>query len=795
MLQNYLKIALRNLVKQKLYAFVNIFGLAIGLACVILILVYVRYELSFDRFHENADRIFRIVQRQPGNVFLGSDHFAVTPAPLASTLVDEYPEVTHATTITSNNALISHGDVHFYEEGLKADAHLFEVFTFPMIHGIAETALVEPNTIVLTESLARKIFGDEDPMGQTLIHQNQDAFTVTGVIEDVPDNAHFTFAFVTSIRSDSNYLRNLEEGRWNNNSWFTYFLLEEGSDYQQVQAKMRAFTEKYLADDDDDPDELNQYYIQPMTDIHLRSHVNFEMGTNNDMKYIYLFSAIALIILLIACVNYMNLATARSITRAREVGMRKVVGAHRWQLIQQFIGESMLLAFLAMVLAMVLVFLLLPVFGSLVERDLSLGLVGGGTLLLGLLGIGLVVGFVAGSYPALFMAALRPVHVLKGSMERRARRSRLQSLLVVGQYAISIMLVAGSLIIYQQLRYIQNKEIGYNRDHVVVLRIRDADVRENQETIKSELQRHGNVTAVTFTSHLPTRIASSTTVQGWEGSNEDDELSIYRTNVDYDFLDVFELKLADGRIFSPDFASDTIAFVINETAVRALGWREGEGVGKRFKDGDEEGSVIGVLKDFHMHSLHQPIQPLMLRMDGNWFGYIAAKVRPDDLPQTLAFLEETMRRFTPYPFEYEFLDETFDQLYKTEIKLGEAFGYFTLLALLIASLGLFGLAAFSAEQRTKEIGVRKVLGASVPAIVLLLSKEFTRLVVVAFVLAIPVAYLAMNRWLEDFAYRIDVSWPVFLAAGLAALLVALLSVGYQAFKAARVNPVVSLRYE
>ena len=796
MVKNYLKIAFRNLFKQKLYAVVNIVGLAVGLACVILILRYVQYELSFDTFHEKADQIHRIVQRQPGNVFLGSDHFAVTPAPLAQTLVSEFPEVLYATTIDSYNALLSHSDQHFYEDGLRADEHVFQVFTFPMIQGNPETALAEPNTIVLTASLAAKIFGDEDPMGKILIHQNEDPFTVTGVIEDVPANAHFTFSYITSIRSQENYVSNLERNSWNSNSWFTYFVVQEDVSQDQLQAKMPAFTQKYLADDEDDPDdpnERNQYIVQALTSIHLYSHVNFEMSANNDIKYIYLFSAIALVILLIACVNYMNLATARSITRAKEVGMRKVVGAHRGQLIRQFIGESMLMVFFALVLALILVHVLLPIFGRLVERDLALNYAEEGWLLLGLGGIGLVVSLFAGSYPALFMSALRPIHVLKGALGRGVRRSRLRSLLVVGQYTISIVLVIGSLVIYQQLRFIQNKELGYDREHVVVMPIRDRAVRQNTETIKNELRRHADVISVSTSSHLPARIASSTTVERWEGSSEGDELAIYQANIDYDFLDVFELELAEGRNYSRDFPSDTVgAFLLNETAVKALGWDTA--IGKQFHYWRTDGPVIGVVKDFHMHSLHQPIQPLMLRL-GGWVRHLSVKIRPQDIPGTLDFLEETMAQFSPYPFEYEFLDETFDQLYKTELRLGEAFGYFTLLALLIASMGLFGLAAFAAERRTKEIGVRKVMGASVPGVILLLSKGFTKLVAVAFVLAAPVAYFAMNHWLEDFAYRVDLSWPIFVVAGLAALLVSWLSVGYQSMKAARVNPVESLRYE
>ena len=624
MLKHYLTIALRTLSKQKLYTFVNLFGLTLGLTCVILILVYVQYERSFDRFHEQAERIHRIVQQQPGNVYLGSDRFAVTPAPLAGTLVSEFPEVTHATTIDTYSALLSRDDQHFYEEGLWADAHLFEVFTFPLLQGTPETALAEPNSLVLTTSLAQKIFGDEDPMGQTLLYQNQEAYTVTGVIEDVPDNAHFTFSYVASLISQNSYKRSLDNNRWNNNSWYTYFLLPQGYDYSELQAKMPAFTLKYLVDEDDDPEERNRYAVQPLTSIHLRSHINFEIAPNNDIKYIYLFSAIAVVILLLACINYMNLAVARSIKRAREVGMRKVVGAHQWQLIVQFIGESVLMSLLALALALLLAYLLLPAFGTLVERALHLDYAGDGWLLPGLLAIALVVGVVSGSYPAFFMSSLRPVHVLKGTPRHRTGRRGLPSLLVVGQYALSIILVAGSLVIYQQLRFIQNKELGYNREHVVTINIRDSALRQNRRVVKDELLRYPNVIGATVSSSLPTRISSSTTVHGWEGSTEDDELPIYQANVDYDFLDVFEIDLAEGRFFSRDFASDTAgAVVLNETAVKALGWEPGAAVGKQFKRWQDEGSVVGVVKDFHMHSFHQPIQPLMFTINADWASYFS----------------------------------------------------------------------------------------------------------------------------------------------------------------------------
>ena len=625
--------------------------------------------------------------------------------------------------------------------------------------GHPETALAEPNTIVLTQSLAEKIFGDENPMGKTLTFQNQEAYTVTGVIEDVPDNAHFTFSFVRSLVSSSDYLGALDY--WSRISWYTYFVLQEEAAYAPLQAKMEALAETYYPDEN--PEKRWQYIIQPLTSIHLRSHTNFELSTNGNTTSIYLFFGIALAILLLACVNYMNLAVARSVTRAREVGMRKVVGANRRQLVTQFIGESVLLAMLALMLAIALVLFVLPVFSAFVERDLSLDYAQSGLLLLALVGMMLLVGVISGSYPALFMASLEPTRVLKGRLEHGSRRSRLRSLLVVGQYAVSIMLVAGSLIMYQQMRFIQSKEMGYNRDHVVTMRVRDQNVRENVETIRSELLRQPNILGVTSSGHLPTRIDNHLSARRWEGSREDEQLMIYGTGVNYDFLEVFGIELVEGRTFSRAFATDTSrAYLFNETAVKALGWEAA--VGKQIDINGEGGRIIGVVKDFHLQSLHQAIEPLLLYLDSDWKNYLSVKVAPENLRETLASIEGTIQAFSSYPFEYQFLDEAFDQLYKTELKLGQLIGLFTLLALLIASLGLFGLAAYTAEQRTKEVGIRKVLGATAPGLVILLSKEFTRLVVVAFVVAVPVAYYGMNQWLEVFAYRVKIGPMVFFVA-------------------------------
>ncbi|HLG40372.1 MAG TPA: ABC transporter permease [Chitinophagaceae bacterium] len=795
MIKNYLKIAWRNVLHEKGYAFINVFGLAVGLTCFILILLFVQHELSYDRFYENPDRIYRVVKRHPGTNFHGLDSWAVTPPQLPAAFIDEFPEVSAATSIVNQNALLSLDEQHYWEKGLWADANFFRVFSFPVLQGNPETALAEPNTIVLTSSLANKIFGKKNPVGATLLYEKDNFYTVTGVIPDVPENSSIKYAFITSIRSQTYYTQSLKDNNWSS-SWHTFFKLAEDTDHAQLQSKMPAFVEKHVPDAGDDPNTRVQYIIQPLSDVHLRSQFNFDIAFTGDIKYVYLFSTIGFLILLLACVNYTNLAVARSIKRTREVGLRKVIGANRRQLIWQFLAESVLMAFLAFALALVTVKLLLPFFSQMMERPIQMDYQGDGLLLPALLVLVVLVGLLSGSYPAFFMASLRPMQALTGKQDNRTERFHLQRLLMVGQYAVSIVLVAGSFVIYKQMQFVQQKELGFDREYVVTVPVRDETLRKNYEVIRNEWLQDHRVLAVTSSSALPTYVPSNNGISGLQGSNATDRLDVYMTYSDYDFLEVFGMKLAAGRTFSRQISSDLLgAAVINEATVRALGWTPEEALGKTFVHNDGERTIVGVVKDFHMHSMHMPIEPLVIRLEPTRMGYISAKVRPGNLSGTIASLEHSLKQFTPYPFEYQFLDEHFDQLYKTELRLSETFGFFTILALLIASLGLFGLAAYAAETRTKEIGIRKVLGASAAHIVSLLSKDFLKLVIIGFVIAVPIAWYAMNRWLEDFVYRIIVEWWVFALAGLLTVTIALLAVSFQSVKAALTNPVDSLRSE
>ncbi|MEM9674491.1 MAG: ABC transporter permease [Bacteroidota bacterium] len=791
MFKSYFKIAWRSMLKQKLYSFINIGGLSIGLSCFILISLYVQHELSYDRFYDNADQIYRIYQREVGDFYLGTDLFATTVPELAPALMEEFPEVVHAATLRETNALLGYEESNYYEKGFWGDKHFFDVFPYSFVQGNPQTALEKAESIVLTESLAKKIFGNRDPMGQSLTYQNQQDFIVTGIIKDLPTHSSFQFSFISSILSSGTYVREMEQQDWNNNDFHTFFTLAEGTKPLTLQEKLPILQDKYFTRK---PRHEHIYMVQSLLNLHLDGSKNFDIGLKGNPKYLSLFSFVAVIVLLLACINYMNLAIARSIRRAREVGLRKVIGAIRWQLIGQFIGESVLITFLGLLLALGLTYFLLPTFTYLLERPIELNFLENKFLLPSLLLLVLVVGISSGSYPAFFMSSLRPVQVLKGKIQGKISGVRLQKWLIIGQYAAAIILVISSFVIYQQFQFIHNKELGYNKEHVVTVSVLDRGIFKHIDVLKNEWFTHPKIISVATTAELPTNVTSGTVIRHINESKEGG-FEVYRARIDFDYLDVFDIELLAGRDFSAEFVSDPEeSIILNETAAKALGWTPEEAIGKFVKD-HKKRTVIGVVKDFHMHSMHMEIAPLMLEMSLDYFAFIAIKVRPDNLEGTLAFLEESLGDYSPYPFEYQFLDEQFDRLYQVDTRLGEIFGFFTLLSIFIASMGLFGLAAFTAEQRTKEIGIRKVLGASISNIVSLLSQDFLKMIFIGFLLAIPVAWYAMHQWLQDFAYRIDIEWWIFALAGIFAIAIALFTISSQSIRAALANPVDSLRNE
>ncbi|NIR49132.1 FtsX-like permease family protein [candidate division KSB1 bacterium] len=798
MLKNYLVIAFRNFFKQKGSAFINVLGLAVGIACCLFILLYVKDELSYDRFHKRSDDIYRVVRTSS----------AMTCAPLAPAMVDAFPVVQKAIRIMPDDMSISRGREKRFKEDrvFFVEPEFFNIFSFPLIKGNPETVLDDPQSLVITEEMAQKYFGNENPVGQVLTVHGEEVLDlkVTGIVESAPANSHFHFDFLLSFKLVEMFSGRMDN--WSTNWLYTYLLLDEGASARNLQVQLPDFFETHTGK------AWNYFRIQPLTDIHLYSDVSWEIEPQSSIKYVYTFSAIAILILLIACINFMNLATARSANRAQEVGMRKVLGAHRRQLIKQFIGESFLMTFMALLLALLLVEMFLPTFNYLSGKALSFSLFENKVLLLALLAIALFVGLVAGSYPAFFLSTFQPVKVLKGRLGREDGTSgaKLRKVLVVLQFVISVFLIIGTAVVYSQLSYMQNKRLGFEKEQVVVLPIEDDSLTEDSEFVKTELLQHPDVVTATASDNVPGRGVSDFPyrLEGAQGE-EDMWKAVWDTYfVDADFIETLDIELKAGRTFSKERATDSESFILNETAVKKAVDLYGETwsspIGKQLDfytpgqsgwEVSKQGTVIGVVKNFHYRSLHETIGPLVIQTAKSP-DQLLIKIRASEISSTLGFLKQNVDAFFPgQPFEYYFLDSHFDQLYRSEQRLGEIFKYFAFLAIFIACLGLFGLAAYTAEQRTKEIGIRKVLGASVAGIVGLLSKDFVKMVLIANVIAWPIAWYAMHRWLQNFAYRIDIDWFVFALAGGLALIIALATVSSQAIKAALINPVESLRYE
>jgi putative ABC transport system permease protein len=803
MIKNYLTVAWRNLKRNKAYSALNVLGLAVGLAVFLLIMLFVRTELGYDRYHANGRNIYRVVQEQPGNVYLGSNVFAVTPGPLAAAMVQDFPEVLAATRIDNwGGVLVRVGEKSFLESEIHwADPQTFEIFSFPIVRGEGGPALKNPLSVLLSESAAARFFGGDDPVGRTLALQAYEMnaeFQVAGVFRDIPANSHFTLNVVAPFETMGR-IQQTDLTRWGNNSYYTYILLRDGADPKALEAKLVPFIAKYEAERGWKHDgEHSRYFLQSLTSIHLHSRANFDFGLIGDGRFVFLFASIAVLVLAIACVNYMNLATARSLKRAKEVGLRKVVGAGKGQLVRQFLGDAMVLSFLALGLAVGFVLAALPAFRRFVERDIVFDPFRDAALTPALVLLAAVVGAVAGSYPALFVSGFRPVSSLKGTGASRAKGRGLRNALIVFQFSASIALILCTVVVGGQLAFIRNTDMGYDRDQILVLTPRGG-VGTGLEAFKNEIRSNPAVVRVASSSCLPNNVTSSTHAQ-WPGRPEDLEIPIYVVDADYDFPELFGLELVRGRSFSRDFPSDAGgAFLINEAAQRALGWDDpiGREFGRKGRDSAEaKGRIVGVLKDFHMHSLHLSIMPLYISLDPARTNRISIKLRGGDIPAAMASIRRTWEKFAPeYPFEFSFFDQIFDRAYRTERRLGTMFGAFAGLAVLIACLGLLGLAAFAAEQRTKEIGLRKVLGASTSSVIALLSRDFMKWVAVANVVAWPIGYFAMRSWLSHFAYRIDLTVPMFLGAALAAFLIAGSVISLQTYRAAAANPADSMRYE
>ena len=793
MIANYLKVAIRNLMRNKTFSAINILGLAIGMACCMLILLYVQDELSYDQHHKNAHRIYRLAAEIQSEGAPG--RFALTSFPMGSTLVQEFPSVEDAVRFhrKDEKTLVANEQRHFYERGvLFVDANVFQVFDFPLSKGDPQTALQEPNSIVLTEAMARKYFGDEDPMGRTL-SLGGNTYKITGVLRNSKHRSHLQFDFLASL--------NISKG-WLSIDFYTYLLLQATQAADEVETKLPGFIDRHLGAEIEAAGIHLKLFLQPVTDIHLHSHLDFEISPNGDIRYIYLFLVIAFIVLMLACINFMNLSTARSVYRSKEIGMRKVVGANRGELIGQFLGESTLLASIATLIACVMVEILLPSFEAFVERDLVFDVLRSRDVLLVLVGIVLIAGALSGGYPALFLTAFQPVAALKGVTDASLKKPRTQKTLVVVQFTISIVLVIGTGVVYDQAGFIRNKRLGFQKEHVVVMPSVSSQAMERYGDIVST---HSAVLNVSASSTVPCREIANHLFQPLMDEGHNDVLVMNVMFVDHEFIETFGIEVIDGRSFSEDFKSDRNGtFMLNQAAMRKLGWAssENKNFAHVYNEAGEfkvnvQGEVVGVVRDFHYKSFHHEIEPLVIMLvDGAWTKYLSIRIRPENVAGTLDFLKTQWREVVPNtPFEYSFLDTSFDRLHRTEARLGMLFGGFSALAIVVAGLGLFGLSTFSVQQRTKEIGVRRALGASVSSIVFLFSKEYVLLVGVANLIAWPVAYYAMNRWLESFAYRADPAISTFVIGGLLSMCIALFTVSYETCKAARANPVDALRYE
>lgn len=802
MLKHYLKSAYRNLLKHKGYTLINIIGLAVGMACCYMITMYVQDELSYDRYHENSDRIYRVLHgyqdANDGEAIpsLAPEEYQVWGnAPIGPAMVAEFPKIRKLMQFTSPNAfLMEHGEKRYQEENvIFADSTTFDVFSWKFIYGYPKNALTEPFSIVLTESLAQKYFGDKDPVGQTLILENKDPYKVTGVMEDVPANSHFNFSALISMSTFKQLRPEIFEW-WGYVDFYTYFLLQEKTDIASLEAKIPEFINRHVP-----KDMAYNIDFEPLTDAYMYSVAGRQPGTTVRPSNVYIFSVIAVFILLIACINFMNLSTARSMERAKEVGVRKVAGAHQSGLIQQFLGESIILSLFAAAFALILVKISLPALQEISGKDFSQISIFSLKNISVLFAASVVVGVLAGSYPAWVLSSFRPALVIKDVFKTSFKGVVLRKGLVVFQFSLSMALIAGTAIVFSQLEHLQSKDLGFRQEQMLVIDFGgDNQVRQKLETIKTSILDHPDVKGASASRAVPGDFLPNayTEVQSSDGELIGHAPLIYE--VDFDFIDNFEIEMAAGRPFSRDFQSDTTqSLLLNEAAAKLYGYHQPEElIGKRFTQWGREGIVIGVVKDFNFRSLHNKVEPLSLRYEPFSASRLSLRVESSNLSKTIAEIEQTWNRLVPHrPFLYSFLDDSFNKQYQADLRFGQIFSVFAGLAIFIACLGLLGLATFTAKQRTKEIGIRKVLGASVTNIVALLSKDFIQLVIISIVIATPLSWYAMNQWLKDFAYQVKIGPGIFVVAGLIAIAVALTTISWQSVKSALANPIKSLRNE
>lgn len=798
MLRNYVTVIFRHIKAHKGYSFVSLASLAIGLSCSILIFLYVAYELSYDAYHGGAAQIFRVLREyKDGAAWINSSEH-----PLAASLKKDFPEVIKASRVKKIDevGIVGFGPKRFYEERIYfVDQDFLDMFTFPLLSGEQASALKEPFSVLLTQDMAEKYFGRKEALGEVLrikewYSDQMFDYKVSGVLKNVPKNSHFAFDFLISY----NTMYSLKRGGKNSvETWGyfepkTYVKLAPGGDPESLEQKFPEFLKIHKGEDS----ESEKMHLQPLKSIHLGGNMRYELERNSDRRLVAIFSAIAAFILIIACLNYVNLSVARSAKRAVEVGVRKVVGAERSQLIRQFLGEAMITSILALLISLLAVSLALPAFRGLTERDLGLDLARNPALLLILLGLTLFAGLLSGSYPALLASSFQPIHIIKGTLKVGSKGSAaFRNSLVIIQFVVSIALLVSTFVVHNQLRFIRTRDLGFDQARIVTIYTMDAGLKRNPEPLKRDLLQNPDIQGVSASLDLPTTIRRSSTVE-WAGQEGSKKASMNFTFVDDDFFDVYGVGMKTGRNFSSEFPSDkTQGVILNGAAARELGWDDP--LGKRLSVQGRDWTVIGVTNDFNYQSLHWKIDPLVfVYFEGRGMDYLSIKIRPENVSRTLAFIEEKWKAFSPaFPFQGSFLDERIDRIYRSEQRLEKSFGVFTFLSLAIACLGLFGLVSFMLEQKRKEIGIRKVLGADSRTIVFLLAKEYMKCLALAAVAAWPIGYFIMRNWLQNFAYRTRMGVGIFILSGLVALILTLLTVGYQSVKSAAASPADSIRYE
>jgi putative ABC transport system permease protein len=820
MLSNYFKIAWRNMMKSKVFSFINIFGLAVGFTCCMLISLYLYNELSFDRYHKNADHLYQLGTTfiRPGKTPSPDDNTPNNPSRMGKMMQDEFPEIAASARLlkafSDDKTLLQltgeNGEVKsFYEtKGYLADSNFFQLFTYHFVEGNPVNSLREPNSVVLSKEIADKIFGNTPALNH-VIHISSSTngdhdFKVTGVFKPDVKPSHIDARFFMSMTGGNmESFINSHSDLASNNMFYTYFLLNPGADAKKLEAKFPAFIEKYAGKDLRAMGFYKKQFLTPLRDIHLFSKTPSNVTASGSVTYLYILASIAIFILLIACINFMNLSTARSSRRSAEVGVRKVLGAERRGLIRQFLGESILLSFIAFLFAIAFTWFLLPLFGKLSGKSLAFSFTDHAPLLAGFIALTVIAGFIAGSYPAFYLSSFKPVHVLKGKFTNSFAAVSLRKTLVILQFVISVVLIIASVVIANQMKFMRSKDLGFNKDQQVIIPMRSSAAKHMYASFKNELSRNPQISSLGAMLYYPGILNPSDLALYKEGKSMNEMKRVYMNWVDDGFLQTMGIRPVAGRLFSPEFPADTnFRVILNEEAIKQFEFKSpAEALGRKVMM-DWQGQtfqyeIIGVVKDFHFKDLHTPIEPYGFQLNNvPRYNYMIAHVKSAGLTGALRSIENTWHKLDPNePFEYSFLDDDFAKNYASETRLAGIVNYFTVIAILISCLGLFGLATFSAEQRTKEIGIRKVLGASMANIVGLLSKDFLRLVIVAILLASPLAWWGMNKWLQDFAYRINISWWVFAAAAFMAVFIAFITICFQALRAATNNPVKNLRTE